>query len=188
MKTVYALEKCEKGLLHRDFTLLPITLKASFPQISVSFGPPILMLSWKKPTEKFPSEVLALRPRLPYCQIEIMEIKGNLYFKNAYLTCYPKSNTLTRDWVNISGIQNSKVLGKGIKELALFKLCIFPREFCLLSRLSCLGLNICCEINVFELTDAMATGCRSPLLGEKTNFMGLPSYALSVKPGHRGHF
>lgn len=116
-----------------------------------------------------------------------MEMKGNLYFKNAYLTCYPKSNGLMRDWVNISGIQNSEVLGKGIKDLALFKFCVFPREFYLLSRLSCSGLNICCEINAFELTDAMATGCRSPLLREKTNFTGLPSYALSVKPGHRSH-
>lgn len=130
---------------------------------------------------------MAFRPLLPYCQIEIMEMKGNLYFKNAYLTCYPKSNGLMRDWVNISGIQNSEVLGKGIKDLALFKFCVFPREFYLLSRLSCSGLNICCEINAFELTDAMATGCRSPLLREKTNFTGLPSYALSVKPGHRSH-
>lgn len=91
-------------------------------------------------------------------------MKDNLYFKNAYLSRYPKSNNHMRDWINISGIQNSEVLSKGIKELFLFKLCIFPREFCLLSRLSCSGLNIFCEINSFDLTDAMETECRSPLL------------------------
>lgn len=69
-----------------------------------------------------------------------------------------------------------KVRSTGMKSFMTY-FCLnslhFPWRLFLLSRLSCPGFNICCEINGFDLPDAMETeGGRAPLLRKKTSFMG----------------
>lgn len=84
------------------------------------------------------------------------------------------SDILSLTITSVRYIWYIKVTSTGMKALVSY-FCLnslhFPQSFCLPTRLSCPGLNICHEINDFDLTDAMETeGGRDPSLGEKTSF------------------